>query len=223
MTERILDDETRQKVLEILGDMEAPVEMVLVDEPFDLGDSAGGMLRLRQDLAQLLDEMVEITDKLYVRRLTPEEAREEGLDADYTPALYLRRQGDDAKNVVFLGAPSGFEFGTLVEDIVDISRGTTNLSEETREFLSQLQEELLVQVFVTPTCPYCPRMVRLAHQMAMESDRVKAQMVDATQFPELASLYRVQAVPRTVVNRSLAIEGAVPEPLFVNRVKSSVL
>ncbi|MBT9259375.1 MAG: thioredoxin family protein [Clostridiales bacterium] len=223
MTERILDDETRQKVMEILEDMDAPVEMVLVDEPLEMGEAVGGMLRLRQDLDQLLKEMTEITDKISVRRLTPEEARAEGLEADYTPALYLRRQGEDRKNVVFVGAPSGFEFGTLVEDIVDISKGQTHLSPQTKEFLSQLKEELLVQVFVTPTCPYCPRMVRLAHQMAMESDLVKAQMVDATQFPELASLYHVHAVPRTVVNRTLAIEGAVPEPVFINRVKSAVL
>lgn len=53
--------------------------------------------------------------------------------------------------VRFLGLPAGYEFAVLVDDLVDLSRGSTPLSAATREQLSQLQESLHLQVFVTPT------------------------------------------------------------------------
>jgi hypothetical protein len=57
--------------------------------------------------------------------------------------------------------------------------------------------------------------VSLANRMAMASDHVRALTVEASEFPELAQRYGVQGVPRTVVNRSGAFVGALPEPQFV--------
>ena len=51
----------------------------------------------------------------------------------------------------FFGLPSGYEFATLLEDLVDVSRRRTRLSEATREALERLPEPLHLQVFVTPT------------------------------------------------------------------------
>ena len=52
----------------------------------------------------------------------------------------------------------------------------------------------------------------LAHQMAMESPMVQAEMVEATEFPELASRHRVSGVPQTTINDGKAhVIGAVPE------------
>ena len=56
----------------------------------------------------------------------------------------------------------------------------------------------------------------LAHRMAMESEWITADMVEATEFPHLANKYEVYGVPRTVINETLHIEGAVPEPMLVN-------
>ena len=49
----------------------------------------------------------------------------------------------------------------------------------------------------------------------MESDWIRADMVEATEFPHLANKYQVYGVPRTVINETIHIEGAVPEPMFV--------
>ncbi len=56
----------------------------------------------------------------------------------------------------------------------------------------------------------------LAHRLAMESEWITADMVEATEFPHLANKYDVYGVPRTVINETLHIEGAVPEPMLVN-------
>jgi predicted DsbA family dithiol-disulfide isomerase len=58
--------------------------------------------------------------------------------------------------------------------------------------------------------------VVLAHRLAMESDWIRADMVEATEFPHLANKYEVFGVPRTVINETIHIEGAVPEPMLVN-------
>jgi predicted DsbA family dithiol-disulfide isomerase len=64
--------------------------------------------------------------------------------------------------------------------------------------------------------------VRLAHKLAMENDLVRADMVEATEFPHLANKYRVRGVPLTVVNDRTFIEGARPEAWFVNDVLAAL-
>jgi predicted DsbA family dithiol-disulfide isomerase len=60
--------------------------------------------------------------------------------------------------------------------------------------------------------------VRLAQQLALESDLITADLVEVTEFPHLAQRYQVRAVPRTVVNETASIEGALPESEFVKAV-----
>lgn len=60
--------------------------------------------------------------------------------------------------------------------------------------------------------------MRLAQQLAVESDLVTADLVEVTEFPSLAQRYQVRAVPRTVVNESGSFSGALPEAEFVKAV-----
>lgn len=58
----------------------------------------------------------------------------------------------------------------------------------------------------------------LAHKMAMESEQILAEAIEATEFPDLARKYRVMAVPRIIINERAVIEGAMPEAMFVEQV-----
>jgi hypothetical protein len=60
--------------------------------------------------------------------------------------------------------------------------------------------------------------VRLAYQFAMESDLVRADGIEATEFPDLAERFRVFAVPRTVINEQGSVEGALPEGSFLDAI-----
>ena len=55
----------------------------------------------------------------------------------------------------------------------------------------------------------------LAHQLALASDLITADMVEATEFPDLSNRYEVYGVPRTVINEVIHIEGAAPEDMAV--------
>lgn len=60
--------------------------------------------------------------------------------------------------------------------------------------------------------------MRLAFRLAMESESISADCVEATEFPELAERNRVFAVPKTVINESSFIEGALAEEFFVDEI-----
>lgn len=65
--------------------------------------------------------------------------------------------------------------------------------------------------------------MRLAHQFALESDFIRADMVEATEFPSLVRRYSVRGVPRTVVNERVFIDGALPEEEYLNRVLEATM
>jgi predicted DsbA family dithiol-disulfide isomerase len=54
--------------------------------------------------------------------------------------------------------------------------------------------------------------------MAFESPHITASCVEATEFMDLSRKYRVTGVPKTIVNGSVEIMGAVPEEMFVRTV-----
>ena len=58
----------------------------------------------------------------------------------------------------------------------------------------------------------------MTHKMAMESELVTADMVDASEFAELSDSYQVYGVPLTVVNSVGRVEGGMPESMFVPQV-----
>lgn len=175
-----------------------------------------------RETGQILDEVAELSDKISVETynfVTDKEVADR-YGVDKIPATIV--MGDVDYGIRFYGIPSGYEFTSLIEDIIDVSRGKAELSSETIEALDQFEEPVHIQVFVTPTCPYCPSAVRLAHRLAIASENVRADMVEAIEFPHLANRYSVYGVPRTVINEETHLEGAAPEPLFVAKVKEAL-
>ena len=67
-----------------------------------------------------------------------------------TPAIAILGAEKDY-GVRFYGLPSGYEFGTLIDGILDVSSGQSGLSETTREALAALSAPVHLQVFSTPT------------------------------------------------------------------------
>ena len=55
----------------------------------------------------------------------------------------------------------------------------------------------------------------LAHQLAVESDLISSDMVEVSEFPHLAVKYQVMGVPRTVIDETIHVEGAVPEAMLM--------
>jgi len=173
-----------------------------------------------KDTRELLDEVAELTGKIKMEIYDFVEDKEEveKYNIDKIPATVVMDEKD--YGIRFYGIPGGYEFGSLVEAIKLVSTGETMLSNEGKLFLDGLEKDVHLQVFVTPTCPYCPGAVVLAHHMAYYSPKVTGDMVEASEFPHLSVKYNVMGVPRTVINETEFQEGAAPENMLIDKIKA---
>jgi len=214
----LLRDEDRRQIRKEFEALTAPVKLIVFTQEHECQYCA--------ETRQIAEEVATLSDRieLEVYDLLADEEKAAAYGIDKLPALIVMRGGDEPKDygIRFFGIPSGYEFGTLIEDIRMVSSGDSGLSEATRRQVAELQAPVHFQVFVTPTCPYCPRAVLLAHQLAMESELIRGDMVEAIEFPHLSMKYQVQGVPRTVINETVHLEGAMPEAMVMARLQEAV-
>ncbi|GFO98180.1 hypothetical protein ig2599ANME_2403 [groundwater metagenome] len=120
--------------------------------------------------------------------------------------------------VRYYGVPAGYEFAAFVDDIIDVSRGETSLSESLKKKVAEIKKPVHLQVFVSPTCPYCPKAARLAHQFAIENEVIRADVIEMTEFPHLVQRYSVMSVPHVVINEDTSFVGAQPPEVFIEQI-----
>jgi alkyl hydroperoxide reductase subunit AhpF len=92
-----------------------------------------------------------LSDQISVTVLNPHIERDEtaAYDVSVTPAVAV--EGAKDYGIRFLGIPAGYEFSNLIDSIVAVSRGEAQLSEETKQALAGLTEDVRIKVFATPT------------------------------------------------------------------------
>ena len=206
----LLSDQDRAVVSAHLAGIKTPVTILFFTQTIGAPDTA---LVARQ----VLDEVVSLNDQISLEEvnfvLDRERAAQFGIDG--IPAVALLRGGEDTR-IRFLGAPAGYEFMSLVEALILAGTGDSGLTAESKALIARhVSGPTDILVFVTPSCPHCPRAVTLAHRMAVENAQIRATCVEATEFLELSQRYRVTGVPKTVVNGTIEMLGALPEHVFV--------
>ena len=169
---------------------------------------------------QVLDEVVALNDRISFEEVNfvLEKDRAEQYGITHIPAVAILRDESDTR-IRFLGAPAGYEFMSLVEAIALAGGDDSGLTGTSKKLIAEhVSAPIEIQVFVTPTCPHCPRAVTLAHRMAVEHPQIRATCIEATEFMDLTRRYNVTGVPKTLVNGAIEILGAVPEDTFVRGV-----
>jgi glutaredoxin-like protein len=172
----------------------------------------------------LLTELSGVTDKieLETKNFVVDKTDAEKFGIDKIPATVILDENGKDFGIRFYGIPSGYEFTSLLEAIILVGTGEINMSPGVIEKVKAIDKPVHLQVFVTPTCPYCPRAVITAHKFAYLNDNIKAEMVEATEFPHLSNKYNVRGVPRTVINENDYVEGAAPEDMVYDKIISSL-
>lgn len=206
----ILPEQDRQTVRSHLAGINRPVTILLFSQTFGAPDTVA-LAR------QVAEEAVSLNDHLALEEVNVvlEQERAAAYGIEHIPALVLLAGTEDTR-IRFLGAPAGHEFRSLVEALLLAGTGVSGLSGASRALLAEhVTEPLDIRVFVTPSCAHCPRAVTLAHRMAVEHPLVRATCVEATEFMDLSRRFRVTGVPKTVINESIEILGALPEDAFV--------
>jgi glutaredoxin-like protein len=219
--ENYLDDELVSQLKQVFTEnLREPVRIVLFNQSEHCD--------LCEETAHLLGEVAAVDARITVEQhaldLEPELGKQYNLDK--LPGFVIA--GLEGEQVVdygirYAGVPAGHEFTSLINDIILVSQGDSGLDDETRAFLKELKQPVLLQVFVTPTCPYCPQSVNLAHAMAMESPLVQAEMIEATEFVDLSAQFNVSGVPQTTINAGRGtLVGSGPEELLVDEIKKAL-
>jgi glutaredoxin-like protein len=171
---------------------------------------------------EIVKEVAELSPKIKVNIYKDDAEKEKEYGVKAVSALFIEN-GKTNKNIVYYGIPSGHEFSSLIDDIVDVSKDETELPPDIKEKVKRISSNVEILVFVTPTCPYCPKAVRTAHQFALENPNIKGVMIEANEFPEWSNEYGVNAVPKVVINEGKAeFEGAVPEDAFLQAVYEAI-
>ena len=164
-----------------------------------------------------------ITVEIHVFEQEQELAKEYGVE--YVPGVVILDEASKNYNIIFHGAPFGHEFATLLEDIIVVSNGTNPpVSKDVADELKKIKTPVKIQAFVTPTCPYCPKAVLMAHFFAMiNPEYITGEMVEASEFPELSAKYGVSSVPQMVINDGeSSFVGAYPEREYLEEVMKVV-
>jgi glutaredoxin-like protein len=219
--EKLLNEKVVSQISQSFEQMKDPVQILF----FGSQDNC----EYCTDTRQLLEEVAAIDEKLSLEIYDLQENADMAVkyNIDKTPAFVIAARDNGQVTdfgIQYSGIPAGHEFGTLINDIVLVSGRDSGLSAEAREFLKNLDKPLHLQVFVTPACPHCPRAVLLAHQMAMENPAmIRAEGVEATEFPELANQFNVRGVPQTVINAGMGtVVGAMPEKNLLAEIMRAV-
>src|SRR5262245_5587553 len=147
----LLSEQDRQAVRDRLAGVTHAVTLLFFTQTFGAPESAMAAHQILSEVASLNDHIT-VEEVNFI--LEQERAAEFGI-ADI-PAIAVLRDGADTR-VRFLGAPSGYEFLSLVDAVGLAGGDESGLSPASRALIAEHvtgPTELLV--FVTPTCPHCP-------------------------------------------------------------------
>jgi len=213
---RLLPDDVRVQVREMFAEkLDQKVRVRLFTQKLNCQFCRETEILFRE-VAELSDGKVEVS----VHSLVNDEDLAQQYGIDKAPGWVILGVEEDGTEKDFgvrgFGIPSGYEFSALIEDLIMVSRRKPNLSEHALKHLKDVNTPVHIQVFVTPTCPYCPAMVHMAHAAALANPHIRADMVEVSEFPELGTKYNVYGVPKTVINDSVEFEGLVPEAHFIH-------
>jgi glutaredoxin-like protein len=199
----LLKNEFKEKLID-------PVKIVVFSQEIEC--------RYCSDTRKLVQELATLNDKITteVYDLMADSTKAKEYSIDKIPALAIIGKKD--YGVRIYGISYGYELQTLIEAVINVSKGKTDLSDKTKQILSDAKLPVHIKVFVTLTCPHCPTAAALAHKMAIESDLVKADIIEISEFPDLAMKYNVIGVPKIIINETIDFVGAFSEDLFAEHV-----
>jgi glutaredoxin-like protein len=155
-----------------------------------------------------------ITFESYNFAINREKDRKYGIFA--VPALAVIGPRD--YGIRYYGHPRGAELNNFLDDIVYISRGENTLSPVVAEKLQELDKKVGLKIFISPDCPYSLPIAKMGLRLAVASDYVSVDIIDAIGFLEISEKYGVRGIPMTVVNEEKSFYGALDEDRYVNNI-----
>lgn len=210
---KLIDEKTKQELRSILTSLTSPVKLVFFTQ--------SNACPTCNEQQHLLEELASFSDKINLKAydfvMQDDEIRNYRINN--IPATVVIGKKD--YGIRFYGLTAGYEFTSLLESIIMVSTEKSGLNPQLEALVRRINEQVHIQVMVTLTCPYCPRMVHVADQFALVNDNIRVDMVESSQFPQLVQRYDVTGVPKTIINEVYSFEGALnAEAVYVEILKA---
>ena len=210
----IIPEKDRKKLDDIFKSLSNNVKIIIFTQEFECEHCK--MTRGLLEEVAALSEKISLEAHDFVKEA--DLAKKYGIDK--IPATILL--GDRDYGIRFYGVPAGYEFTSLIEDIIDISKRDAGLPKDLLDELSKVDKPVHIQVLISPTCPYCAQAVRTAHRFAMAHEHITADMIELSEFTHFAVKYNVQTVPTIVMNEGHTLTGSVPEKEFIGAILKAI-
>jgi glutaredoxin-like protein len=143
----LLKEEDRQHLMKEFEALQNPVKLLMFTQELEC--------EYCRETRMITEEVADLSDKISVEVynfVTDEEVADK-YNIDKIPAIAVLGDGDKPKDygIRYYGIPSGYEFSSVIEDVMMVSQGESGLSDATKAQVAELAEPLHLQVFVTPT------------------------------------------------------------------------
>ncbi len=200
----VFNEKVRGQLKDVLKGMINPVTIAFFSQEVEC-------IACREARA-FLEEIAGLSDKLTlaVHDLQKDAAEAASLGIDKVPGITLLDAKGAPTRMNFFGIPGGYEINSFLGALLEASGKREALPGDIVARIATIAADVRIQVFISLTCPYCPAAVSAAHRIALESPRVRADMVDSSIFSHLAIKYQVSGVPKTVINETHELVGAQP-------------
>jgi glutaredoxin-like protein len=209
----LFDENIQKQLREIFKSLKNPVQVIMFTQEFECPAC--------RDTHTFLEEICALSDKLNLTALdfVKDEPTAQKYGVDKIPAVLVLPEDKIPNGIRFYGPPGGYEINSFIKALEEVSGNSEELPPELQQRIKAIEIKIHIQVFITPSCPYCPGAVVNVHRLALENPNVTADMVEATTFPQLAIKYHVMGVPKIVINETHELMGAQPLEAILNTIE----
>src|SRR5438309_1506522 len=139
----LLAEKDREVVRKRLQELPNPVKLINFTQELECESC--------KDTRSMLEEVAALSERIELQVFNFQTDKEERdrYGIDKIPATVI--MGEVDYGIRYYGIPAGYEFVSLLETLIMVSKRDSGLEPATRERLAQVQEPLRLEVFVTPT------------------------------------------------------------------------
>lgn len=197
---KYISDEDREFLREMfIENLEGEVSLIFFsNSDSDSSDIAKGLL---EEVSRLSEKIKLVTFDFHK---DGDAVKKYGISR--SPAIALVGKKD--YGIRYYGVPIENEFNSLIDGIIRVSTGKTELDEPTKKGLSELKSPEKIIVLVTFDCIYCSEVVKTVMELSVESEVITADIIDISEFPEVKKEFPVLATPKVIIPKKGTLTGA---------------
>ncbi|PWB56134.1 MAG: glutaredoxin [Candidatus Methanoperedenaceae archaeon] len=206
----VLQESDKETILKKFVGLADDVELIVFSQEIEC--------QYCKETKELMLELGTLSNKIQVKVYDFVKNGDEDLKYNIKKIPAIAIVGKMDYGIRYYGVPAGYELPVLIDTIIDVSKGRTSLTDGIKTRLAEIKKPVHLQVFVSPTCPYCPKAARIAHQFSIENENIRSDIIEMAEFPYLAQRYSVMSVPHIVINENTSFMGAHPPEIFIEQI-----